>query len=105
MGLAEYWRKVHDRPTQSEEHADGPIGDCPLSFALAPDGESQFKEYENLLIIQAKRLDEWHADMPLSERPIESFQGASRSQGTSVESALSIQPLSFLSHDTAMSYA
>ncbi|KAH6877204.1 hypothetical protein B0T10DRAFT_520753 [Thelonectria olida] len=82
-----------------------------VRFQLADDGESHglpdvngLSPAAQLLDVQRKSLNDWHAHLPLSNLPIEAFSEAP-SHHLPLDNTFKVQPLRFNSHNAAMNYA
>ncbi|RMJ06638.1 hypothetical protein CDV36_013771 [Fusarium kuroshium] len=96
--VVDYWNLAGSRPINDEETSS-----APTAFCADPEGDACLYPYTLLLKAQSRKLSDWHAKLPLSQLPIASFHSA---YPTRLEdSSLTVEPLYFQSHDSAMNYA
>lgn len=104
MALIKSWEASQDTTVRRNEPVDDQLGHGAAATQPPSKDESQHSESKNMLEIQAKRLSEWHLQLPTTELPIESFHDA-RPEMLRDNSLLSTRPLLFSSHNAAMNYA
>ncbi|RSL92119.1 hypothetical protein CEP52_014001 [Fusarium oligoseptatum] len=96
--VVDYWDLVESKPINDKETSS-----APTAFCAGPEGDACLYPYALLLKAQSRKLSDWHAKLPLSQLPIASFHSA---YPTRLEdSSLTVEPLYFQSHDSAMNYA
>ncbi|RSL45185.1 hypothetical protein CEP54_014369 [Fusarium duplospermum] len=96
--VVDYWDLVGSRPLNDEESSSAST----TSYGN-PEGDACLYPYALLLKAQSRKLSDWHAKVPLSQLPIASFHSA---YPTMLEdTSLTVEPLYFQSHDSAMNYA
>ncbi|WAO87328.1 Zn(2)-C6 fungal-type domain-containing protein [Fusarium falciforme] len=96
-----YWDLFRD-PTPTNEDSQ-PGSQTPTASSASREGDACLYPYTLLMKAQARKLNDWHTKLPLSQLPITSFHSAG--PATSEDSRLTIEPLYFQSHDSAMNYA
>ncbi|RSM14104.1 hypothetical protein CDV31_005566 [Fusarium ambrosium] len=96
--VVDYWNLAGSTPINDEETSS-----APTAFCADPEADACLYPYALLLKAQSRKLSDWHAKLPLSQLPIASFHSA---YPTRLEDAnLTVEPLYFQSHDSAMNYA
>ncbi|KAJ4182285.1 hypothetical protein NW767_013866 [Fusarium falciforme] len=96
-----YWDLFRDPPPTNEDSQPG--SQTPTASSASREGDACLYPYTLLMKAQARKLNDWHTKLPLSQLPITSFHSAG--PAASEDSSLTIEPLYFQSHDSTMNYA
>ncbi|KAL6361020.1 hypothetical protein LRP88_04482 [Fusarium phalaenopsidis] len=96
-----YWDLFRDPPPTNKDSQPG--SQTPTTSSASREGDACLYPYTLLMKAQARKLNDWHTKLPLSQLPITSFHSAG--PATSEDSRLTVEPLYFQSHDSAMNYA
>ncbi|EEU37312.1 uncharacterized protein NECHADRAFT_78454 [Fusarium vanettenii 77-13-4] len=99
--VVEYWNLFRDPPPTNEDSQPG--SRTPTASSASREVDACLYPYTLLMKAQARKLNDWHTKLPLSQLPITSFHSAFPT--TLEDSSLTVEPLYFQSHDSAMNYA
>ncbi|KAI8722795.1 Zn(2)-C6 fungal-type domain-containing protein [Fusarium sp. LHS14.1] len=99
--IVNYWDLFHDPPPTNEDSQPG--SQKPTASSVSREGDACLYPYTLLMKAQARKLNGWHTKLPLSQLPITSFHSAFPI--TLEDRSLTVEPLYFQSHDSAMNYA
>ncbi|KAL2689071.1 hypothetical protein Neosp_003123 [[Neocosmospora] mangrovei] len=99
--VVDYWDWVGSKPVNEgdEESSSAPI----TASSASLESDACLYPYTLLMKAQARKLNDWHTKLPLSQLPITSFRSAFPT--TLEDSSLTVEQLYFQSHDSAMNYA
>ncbi|KAM0421130.1 hypothetical protein ACHAPT_011022 [Fusarium lateritium] len=91
--VVDYWDLLGSKPSNSEP---------PSTSTTDAEGEACLYPYVLLMKAQVNKLSAWHTRLSLSDLPITSFHSARPAMD---DTSLTVEPLYFQSHDSAMNYA